>query len=211
MPPELWDELRARGYLSLAAPAAYGGREIPFARYLELIELFSMSHASIRMIVHVVNGTWRAMDRFATTGAAPQVHHAVGARRDQDRVHADRADRRHRRRSALQRRARGRHVLPERREAPDHVRDDLRLLAALRARGRNARSRRNRRAARRPERARRHRNRDGRVDGRSRHRSRAVDLRPGAGSGRQSAGRRGARDCRSRSADSSRRAASRWR
>ncbi len=25
-----------------------------------------MSHASIRMIVHVVNGTWRAMDRFAT-------------------------------------------------------------------------------------------------------------------------------------------------
>ena len=25
-----------------------------------------MSHASIRMIVHVVNGTWRAMDRYAT-------------------------------------------------------------------------------------------------------------------------------------------------
>lgn len=66
VPPELWEELRRRGYLSLAAPAAYGGRAIPFARYLELIELFSMSHASIRMIVHVVNGTWRAMDRFAT-------------------------------------------------------------------------------------------------------------------------------------------------
>ncbi|MBV8068124.1 MAG: acyl-CoA/acyl-ACP dehydrogenase [Candidatus Eremiobacteraeota bacterium] len=66
VPPELWEELRARGYLSLAAPAGYGGHEIPFTRYLELIELFSMSHASIRMIVHVVNGTWRAMDRFAT-------------------------------------------------------------------------------------------------------------------------------------------------
>jgi alkylation response protein AidB-like acyl-CoA dehydrogenase len=66
VPLELWDELRARGYLSLAAPTAYGGREIPFARYLELVELFSMSHASIRMIVHVTNGTWRAMDRFAT-------------------------------------------------------------------------------------------------------------------------------------------------
>jgi alkylation response protein AidB-like acyl-CoA dehydrogenase len=65
VPSELWEELRAHGYLSLAAPAAYGGREIPFARYLELVELFSMSHASIRMIVHVVNGTWRAMDRFA--------------------------------------------------------------------------------------------------------------------------------------------------
>ena len=66
VPTELWDELRDRGFLSLAAPIEYGGRGIPFARYLELIELFSMSHASIRMIVHVVNGTWRAMDRFAT-------------------------------------------------------------------------------------------------------------------------------------------------
>jgi alkylation response protein AidB-like acyl-CoA dehydrogenase len=66
VPLEIWDELRARGYLSLAAPVEYGGRGIPFTRYLELIELFSMSHASIRMIVHVVNGTWRAMDRFAT-------------------------------------------------------------------------------------------------------------------------------------------------
>jgi alkylation response protein AidB-like acyl-CoA dehydrogenase len=64
VPPELWDELRARGYLSLAAPIEYGGRGIPFTRYLELIEFFSMAHASIRMIVHVVNGTWRAMDRF---------------------------------------------------------------------------------------------------------------------------------------------------
>ena len=66
VPAELWEELRRRGYLSLAAPADYGGRGIPFTRYLELVELFSMSHASIRMIVHVVNGTWRAMDRFAT-------------------------------------------------------------------------------------------------------------------------------------------------
>ncbi len=66
VPPELWEDLRARGYLSLAAPEAYRGRGIPFTRFLELIELFSMSHASIRMIVHVVNGTWRAMDRFAT-------------------------------------------------------------------------------------------------------------------------------------------------
>ncbi|MGA9274886.1 MAG: acyl-CoA dehydrogenase family protein, partial [Candidatus Cybelea sp.] len=35
VPPELWQELRARGYLSLAAPAEYGGRAIPFTRYLE--------------------------------------------------------------------------------------------------------------------------------------------------------------------------------
>jgi alkylation response protein AidB-like acyl-CoA dehydrogenase len=66
VPDELWEELRDRGYLSLVAPREYGGRGIPFVRYLELMELFAMSHASLRMIVHVCNGTWRAMDRFAT-------------------------------------------------------------------------------------------------------------------------------------------------
>ena len=66
VPPELWRDLRERGYLSLAAPDDYGGRGIPFSRYLELVELFSMSHASLRMIVHVCNGTWRAIDQLAT-------------------------------------------------------------------------------------------------------------------------------------------------
>lgn len=66
VPDELFGELRERGYLSLAAPVELGGRGIPFSRYLELIEIFSRSHASIRMLVHVVNGTWRAMDEFAT-------------------------------------------------------------------------------------------------------------------------------------------------
>ena len=53
VPLELWDELRDRGYLRLAAPVAYGGGGIRFTRYLELLEMFSMSHASLRMIVHV--------------------------------------------------------------------------------------------------------------------------------------------------------------
>jgi alkylation response protein AidB-like acyl-CoA dehydrogenase len=66
VPEEVWDELASRGYLSLAAPPELGGRGIPFTRYLELMELFAMSHAAIRMIVHVNNGIWRAMDRFAT-------------------------------------------------------------------------------------------------------------------------------------------------
>ena len=66
VPPELWDDLRQRGFLSLAAPVAYGGRGVPFPRYLELLERFAMSHASVRMIVHVVNGIWRAMDQLAT-------------------------------------------------------------------------------------------------------------------------------------------------
>ncbi|MEN3614979.1 acyl-CoA dehydrogenase family protein [Plantactinospora sp. ZYX-F-223] len=66
VPPELWTELRDRGYLRLAAPAEYGGAGLSFSRYLELLELFSMSHASLRMIVHVCNGVWRAMDQFAT-------------------------------------------------------------------------------------------------------------------------------------------------
>jgi alkylation response protein AidB-like acyl-CoA dehydrogenase len=66
VPLRLWDELRDRGYLRLAAPADYGGRGIPFTRYLRLLELFSMSHASIRMIVHVCNGIWRPLDSHAT-------------------------------------------------------------------------------------------------------------------------------------------------
>jgi alkylation response protein AidB-like acyl-CoA dehydrogenase len=65
VPPELWDELRERGYLRLAAPVSLGGRGLPFARYLELIELFSRPHASLRMIVHVMNGLWRAMLPYA--------------------------------------------------------------------------------------------------------------------------------------------------
>ncbi len=78
VPPSLWTDLRERGYLSLAAPADYGGRGIPFSRYLELMELFSMSHASLRMIVHVGNGTWRAIDQLASgeqrkTFVLPQV------------------------------------------------------------------------------------------------------------------------------------------
>src|SRR5437588_566264 len=66
VPMSLWDELRTRGYLRLAAPRAYGGRGIPFSRYLELLELFSMSHASLRMIVHVCNGIWRPLDSHAS-------------------------------------------------------------------------------------------------------------------------------------------------
>lgn len=66
VPHELWEDLRGRGFLSLAAPVEYGGAGLPFARYLELMELFSMSHASVRMVVHVVNGIWRAIDQFAT-------------------------------------------------------------------------------------------------------------------------------------------------
>jgi alkylation response protein AidB-like acyl-CoA dehydrogenase len=66
VPMELWDELRNRGYLRLAAPRAYGGHGVPFSQYLELLELFSMSHASLRMIVHVCNGIWRPMDSHAS-------------------------------------------------------------------------------------------------------------------------------------------------
>ena len=66
VPPDLWSDLKSRGYLSLAAPLEYGGRGVPFSKYLELMEWFARSHGSIRMIVHVVNGIWRAIDQFAT-------------------------------------------------------------------------------------------------------------------------------------------------
>jgi alkylation response protein AidB-like acyl-CoA dehydrogenase len=66
VPPELWDELRELGYLRLAPPAEYGGHGLPLTRYLELLETFSMSHASLRMIVHVCNGIWRPIAAWAT-------------------------------------------------------------------------------------------------------------------------------------------------
>ncbi len=66
VPEELWTELRDHGFLSLAAPQRLGGRGLSFEQWMGLMEIFSMSHASVRMIVHVVNGTWRAMDPFAT-------------------------------------------------------------------------------------------------------------------------------------------------
>jgi alkylation response protein AidB-like acyl-CoA dehydrogenase len=61
--PELWQELNDLGYLRLAAPVEYGGRGIPFTQYLPLLELFAMSHAALRMIVHVCNGVWRSMEQ----------------------------------------------------------------------------------------------------------------------------------------------------
>ena len=126
MPLELWDELRDRGYLALAAPGAYGGREIPFTRYLELLELFSMSHASLRMIVHVANGIWRA-DGLATPTTTSASGSSSRPSRGDIKVAftltepgaGSGADIR----CSVERG--GRHVLPERREAPDHVRDDL--------------------------------------------------------------------------------------
>jgi alkylation response protein AidB-like acyl-CoA dehydrogenase len=66
VPVELWEELRDIGYLRLAAPRQFGGRELPLPRYLELLEIFSMSHGSLRMIVHVCNGIWRPVAAHAT-------------------------------------------------------------------------------------------------------------------------------------------------
>ena len=66
VPDGLWTELDERGYLRLAAPVEYGGRGIPFSQYLPLLELFAMSHAALRMMVHVCNGVWRSMDSHAS-------------------------------------------------------------------------------------------------------------------------------------------------
>ncbi|HEY1507366.1 MAG TPA: acyl-CoA dehydrogenase family protein [Solirubrobacteraceae bacterium] len=66
VPLELWDELRDRGYLRMTAPTEYGGRGIPLPSYLKLLEILSMSHGSLRMIVHVCNGIWRPIAAHAT-------------------------------------------------------------------------------------------------------------------------------------------------
>ena len=73
VPGELFLDLKNHGFLGLAAPERLGGKDILFSRYLELMEIFSRSHASIRMLVHVINGTWRAMDEFATEEQRDQI------------------------------------------------------------------------------------------------------------------------------------------
>ncbi|SDO40344.1 Acyl-CoA dehydrogenase, N-terminal domain [Paenibacillus sp. yr247] len=62
---DIWAELRERGYLRLAAPIEYGGYGLSFTQYLQLLELFSQSHGSLRMVVHVINGIWRPIDFLA--------------------------------------------------------------------------------------------------------------------------------------------------
>ncbi|WP_125612788.1 acyl-CoA dehydrogenase family protein [Specibacter cremeus] len=66
VPAELRAELKERGFLGLAAPRELGGGGLGFTQWMGLMEVFSRSHASIRMIVHVVNGTWRSMNPHAT-------------------------------------------------------------------------------------------------------------------------------------------------
>jgi alkylation response protein AidB-like acyl-CoA dehydrogenase len=66
VPAALKAELKTLGFLGLAAPVELGGRGLSFVQWMGLMEVFSRSHASIRMIVHVVNGTWRSMNPHAS-------------------------------------------------------------------------------------------------------------------------------------------------
>jgi alkylation response protein AidB-like acyl-CoA dehydrogenase len=65
VPEAVWTELNELGFLRFAAPVEYGGHGLGFTQWMELMEIFSRSHGSLRMIVHVVNGIWRAMDGHA--------------------------------------------------------------------------------------------------------------------------------------------------
>jgi alkylation response protein AidB-like acyl-CoA dehydrogenase len=65
VPQALFDELKSLGFLSLAAPVELGGAGLSFTQWMGLMEILSRSHASIRMLVHVINGTWRAMNPYA--------------------------------------------------------------------------------------------------------------------------------------------------
>ncbi len=63
---DVWDDLQRRGYLRLAAPTEYGGLGLPFTQYLDLLGIFAHMHGSMRVIVHVLNGLWRSVDKMAT-------------------------------------------------------------------------------------------------------------------------------------------------
>lgn len=65
VPSGLFDELKRLGFLGLAAPVELGGRGLSFSQWMGLMEVFSRSHASVRMLVHVINGTWRSMNPHA--------------------------------------------------------------------------------------------------------------------------------------------------
>jgi alkylation response protein AidB-like acyl-CoA dehydrogenase len=66
VPRELFDELKQQGFLGLAAPVELGGAGLSFTQWMGLMEIFSRAHASVRMLVHVINGTWRSMNPHAT-------------------------------------------------------------------------------------------------------------------------------------------------
>lgn len=62
---EIWKELQSRGYLRLTAPKEYGGFGLSFVEYMQLLEIISQIHGSMRVIFHVYNGLWRAIDYLA--------------------------------------------------------------------------------------------------------------------------------------------------
>jgi len=67
VPAELRVELKERGLPEPCRADRVRRRRDPLlALTFELLELFAMSHASLRMIVHVANGVWRSVDQFAT-------------------------------------------------------------------------------------------------------------------------------------------------
>jgi alkylation response protein AidB-like acyl-CoA dehydrogenase len=67
VPAWMWQELRARGYLRLRAPAAVGGLGLGLPEYLPLLEELSTGCGALRMIVHVMNGIWRPLLEYGTT------------------------------------------------------------------------------------------------------------------------------------------------
>ena len=153
-----------------------------------------MSHASLRMIVHVCNGIWRPLDshatdeqreRFVLPLVAGEIKVAFTLTEPTAGTGADLRCIGH---------ARGRHLLPERREAPDHVRDDRRLPAAVRAASKGTRGADGTVALLVPPHGEGdHRQRDARDDGRARHRPRPPHLRSRARPGRQPPRRGGRR------------------
>jgi len=66
VPEEAWQDLNNQGFLKLTAPTAYGGFGLSLVTYLELLEQFAHMHGSLRVIVHVMNSLWRALDSKAT-------------------------------------------------------------------------------------------------------------------------------------------------
>ncbi|WP_245631927.1 acyl-CoA dehydrogenase family protein [Alicyclobacillus ferrooxydans] len=67
IPSSLWARLRELGFCRLTLPKWAGGEGLPLSLYFPILEEVSHCHGSIRMIVHVSNSIWRALEHGRET------------------------------------------------------------------------------------------------------------------------------------------------
>ena len=79
--PDIWRELRERGYLRLGRTESTAGGGLVHAVFAAAGNVFYTSRtAHIRMVVHVINGIWRPADFLANEAQREKIREAARAR-----------------------------------------------------------------------------------------------------------------------------------